>query len=579
MSEVTSSSFDHEVDFLIVGSGAGAMTAGIIATDEGASALLIEKSPQYGGSSAMSGGGLWVPNNHMMESAGFSDTPETARAYMTGCIEKNGREGDVASEARIAAYLENAPKAVEHLCTNAQLRMQLVSDYADYYPEVEGSMEGGRCMEACAYHAREIGNDEFMRMRETAPQELIMGRVSMTIPEAQALLTRSPGWIATISRMALTYAFDLPWRLRSKRDRRLAMGNALVGRLRRSLMDRNVPLWLETPARRLVMDNGRIVGVEALQGGRTIRIRARKGVLLASGGFESNQVMREKNLPNPTSADWTCGNPYSTGDAIEMGREVGAGFRLMDEAWWGPNAVVPGEDRARMLVIEKSLPGGIIVNKHGKRFVKETAAYNDVVKEIYNTEAGAEPSVPCYLIFDATYRAKYPVGPLLPGAQQPDWMVSKQLKDSFLTRADTLDELAARIGIDAAGLRQTVERFNVDAREGVDRDFHRGETAFDKFYGDPDVGPNSCMAPIETAPFYCVTVVPGELGTKGGIETDEFARVLSSEGEVIPGLYATGNCSASVMGRTYPGAGSTLGPTTTFGYIAARHALGVGRGA
>lgn len=569
MSETTQTSFDHEVDFLIVGSGAGAMTAGIIAADRGASTLLIEKSPQYGGSSAMSGGGFWVPNHHMMEAAGFHDTPEAALTYMKGCV------GDVVSDVRIRAYLENAPKVLRYLCEKARLRLQLVPDYADYYLEIEGSMEGGRCLEAAAYHARELGNDEFVRMRETAPQETIMGRIAMTIPEAQALLTRSPGWIGKLSKLAFSYAFDLPWRFRSKRDRRLAMGNALVGMLRRSLMDRDVPLWLETPARKLVIEDGRVIGVEAERQGRTIHIRGRKGVLLAAGGFESNQAMREKYLPSPTSAEWTCANPYNTGDIIEMGREAGAALELMDEAWWGPTAVVPGEQQARMLVIEKSLPGGILVNKHGKRFVKETAAYIDVVNEMYANKSDAEPSVPSYLIFDATFRAKYPVGPLLPGAQQPDWLVSRELKANFLTRADTLDALAAEMGIDAGGLRQTIDRFNAHAREGVDHDFHRGETAFDKFYGDPDVEPNPCMAPIETPPFYCVTVVAGELGTKGGLKTDEFARVVSREGEIIPGLYATGNCSASVMGRTYPGAGSTLGPTATFGYIAVRHALGV----
>ena len=569
MSETAQASFDHEVDFLIVGSGAGAMTAGIIAADQGARVLLIEKSPQYGGSSAMSGGGLWVPNNHMMEAAGFHDTPEAALTYMKGTV------GDIVSDARIRAYLENAPKAVKYLCEKARLRMQLVPDYADYYLEVAGSMEGGRCLEASAYHARELGNDEFTRMRETAPQELILGRVSMTIPEAQALLTRSPGWSQTLTKLMLAYAFDLPWRFRSKRDRRLAMGNALVSMLRRSLMDRDVPLWLETPARKLAIENDRVIGVEAEQRGRRIRIRAQKGVLLAAGGFEANQAMREKYLPNPTRAEWTCANPDNTGDIIEMGREAGAALKLMDEAWWGPNAVVPGEARARMLVIEKSLPGGIIVNQHGKRFVKETAAYNDIVNEMYDKKSRAESNLPCFLVFDSTFRRKYPVGPLLPGSQQPDWLVAKRLRLNFLTRAKTLDALAAKMGIDAGGLHQTIDRFNADAREGVDRDFHRGETAFDQFYGDPDVEPNPCMAPIEKPPFYGLTVVPGELGTKGGLETDEFARVVTREGEIIPGLYATGNCSASVMGRTYPGAGSTLGPTTTFGYVAARHALGV----
>ncbi|MBW2270207.1 MAG: FAD-dependent oxidoreductase [Deltaproteobacteria bacterium] len=569
MSETEQSRFDHDVDFLIVGSGAGAMTAGIIAADEGARVLLIEKSPQYGGSSAMSGGGLWVPNHHLMEAEGFRDTPEAAFDYMKGCV------GDIVSDVRVHAYLENAPKVVKYLCDKAGLRMRTVPDYADYYPEVEGSMEGGRTLEPLAYHGRDLGNDEFVRMRETAPQEMIMGIISMTIPEAQALLTRSPGWIRTAARLMLTYLFDLPWRFRSRRDRRLAMGNALVGMLRRALMDRDVPLWLETPARQFVIEDGRVIGVEAEQSGRTIRIRAQKGVLLAAGGFESNQAMREKYLPSPTRAEWTCASPYNTGDIIEMGREAGAELGLMDDAWWGPGAEVPGEARARLLIIEKSLPGGIMVNRSGKRFVCETAPYIDVVNVMYGEGPGAEVHVPCYLVFDATFRKKYPVGPLLPGAQQPDWLVSRQLKTNFLNRANTLEELARKMGIDAGGLRQTVDRFNADAREGVDHDFHRGETAFDKFFGDMHVEPNPCMAPIVKPPFYCMTLIPGELGTKGGLLTDEFARVLTTEGGVIPGLYATGNCSASVMGRTYPGAGSTLGPTTTFGYVAARHALGV----
>jgi 3-oxosteroid 1-dehydrogenase len=408
VSDGTDSGFEHEVDFLIVGSGAGAMTAGIVAADAGARVLLIEKGVYYGGSSAMSGGGLWVPNNHLMEQAGQCDTAEEALEYMKGTV------GEIVPEEKMRAYLENAPAMAKYLADNTRLRFHAIPDYADYYPHVRGAKEGARCIEADAYHAREIGNREFLRMRETAVQELIMGRVSMTVPEAQFLLCRAPGWVGCIVRLMLAYALDLPWRFRSRRDRRLAIGNALVGRLRRSLMDRDVPLWLETPARRLLLEKGRVVWVEAERGGRRLRIRAERGVLLAAGGFEANQAMREAYLPQPTRTDWTCANPDNQGDAIEMGQEIGAAVDLMDDAWWGPTIVVPSEDRARMLVIEKSLPGGIMVNRAGRRFVKETAAYIDVVNVMYDKAPDSTPNLPAYLIFDATYRKKYPLRPPAP---------------------------------------------------------------------------------------------------------------------------------------------------------------------
>jgi 3-oxosteroid 1-dehydrogenase len=395
----------------------------------------------------------------------------------------------------------------------------------------------------------------------------------MTVVEARTLLCRTPGWIGTTLRLMGNYWIDLPWRFKSKRDRHLSMGNALVGMLRRSLMDRGVPLWLETPARRLVVEDGRVVGVEAEREGRAIRIRARKGVLLAAGGFESSQAMREKYLPNPTRAEWTCGNPHNTGDAIEMGLAVGAGIDLMDDAWWGPTTVVPGEEHARMLVIEKSLPGSILINARGERFVNEAAPYVDVVKAMYEKHTPEAPAVPASLIFDANFRKKYPCGPLLQATQQPDWSLPKALKQGYLKKADTLEGLAAQLGIDAEGLKATVAKFNEYARTGVDLDFHRGETVFDRYYGDEKVQPNACLAPLEKPPFYGLEAFAGELGTKGGLCTDASARVLTEAGEPIPGLYATGNCSASVMGHTYPGAGSTLGPGTTFGYVAAQHAI------
>ena len=560
--------WDSNVDFLVVGTGAGAMTAAIAAHDLGGNTLLIEKSPQYGGSSALSGGGLWVPNNHLMPASGFSDSYEEAFKYVKGCV------GDEVAEIRLETYLKTAPQAIQYLCDKTHVKLHIVSDYSDYYQDVPGSTEGGRGLEATAFDGKRLSEKEFLEMRATPPQELIMGRVSMMIPEAQALLTHSPGWITTLLKRAAEYISDIPWRFKSKRDRRCSMGNALICPLRLSVKERGIPLWLNTGAKRIIVEDGKVVGMEVEKEGKPFFIRAQKGVLFAAGGFDNNAAMRKKYLPQPSRTEWSCGNPYSTGDAINMGVEVGAGLEMMDEGWWGPTVVVPGEERARMLVIEKSLPGGVMVNKKGKRFVKETSAYNDIVKAMYANHSEESPCVPAYLVFDATFRKKYPVGPLLPGAQQPDWMVPGEIKETFIKKADTLEGLAALMGIDPSGLSETVTQMNAFAKTGVDTEYGRGENAFDRFYGDKSVEPNPCMAPIVKGPFYGLEVYPGELGTKGGLKVDERARVLTESGELIPGLYATGNCSSPVMGRSYPGPGATLGPTTTFGYIAAHDALG-----
>ncbi|UCE87255.1 MAG: FAD-binding protein, partial [Deltaproteobacteria bacterium] len=438
---------------------------------------------------------------------------------------------------------------------------------------VSGSKPGGRALEPRSFNARVLG-DDLLRMRDQNPQMQIMGRIFMTIPEARTLLTRAPGWIGLALKLMLRYWLDIPWRFKSKRDRNLAMGNALVGMLRRSLLDRGVPLWLETPARELVVEGGRVVGVVAEREGRTLRIRAEKGVVLAAGGFEGNQVMRDTYLPNPTRVAWSCANPNNTGDVIDMAVKLGAGLDLMEDAWWGPVTVVPGEPHARMLVIEKSLPGSILVNQRGERFVNEAAPYTDVVNAMYEKHSPEAPCVPAYLVFDSVYRKKYPCGPVLQGSQQPDWALPRAFRQGYLRKADTLTALAAQLGIDAGGLAATVEKMNRYAGTGKDLDFHRGETIFDRYYGDAEVEPNPCLAPIASPPFYGLEAYPGELGTKGGLRTDARARVVQESGEPIAGLYAIGNCSASVMGHTYPGAGATLGPATTFGYIAARDALG-----
>ena len=560
--------WDHTVDLLIVGSGAGAMAAAIFAHDRGGKVLLIEKTHLYGGSSAMSGGSLWIPNNHLMSAAGVADSPDDALRYLTAIT-----RGEV-PEDKLKVYVDVAPVMLKYLSDKAGLQMQSMLTYTDYYPEQPGGKPGGRSVEPEHFDARLLG-DEFDRQREAAVQELVMGRMSMTATEAHHMLARHPGWGKLMARIMVRYYTDFAGRRKGKRDRCLSLGNALIGMLRKALMDRNIPLWLNTPARELETDNGRVTGVVVERDGRRVRIGATKGVLLAGGGFESSDAMRKQYLPNPTDAAWTTANPGNTGDVITMGQSLGAAVDLMDDAWWGPTTVVPGEDRARMLVIEKGLPGSIFVNQRGKRFLNEAAPYNDICKRMYEQHTPESPCVPCYMIFDGTFRKKYPCGPLLPASQQPDWMLPKTLKESgYLKKADTLDSLAAQLGIDAAGLKASVATMNEYARNGRDPEFHRGESLFDKYYGDEKIKPNPCLAPIETPPFYGIIVYAGDLGTKGGLKTDAAARVLKESGDAIPGLYAIGNCSASVMGRTYPGAGGTMGPAMTFGYVVARDLFG-----
>jgi len=561
MSEV----WDEEFDLVVIGSGAGAMTAGIVAHDRKASALLIEKSDRYGGSSAMSGGSLWVPQSHFMAEAGIDDNREDAIAYL-----KEITAGAV-DPAKLEAYVDAAPEAVRYLAEHAHLKMYSMPAYSDYYPRAQGSKPGGRSLDPETFDARSLG-DDLLSMKEQNPQMLVMGRLFMTIPESRTMLTRAPGWIGLMFKLMMRYMLDLPWRFKSKRDRFLAMGNSLVGMLRQAMLDRGIPLWLESGAREFVVEEGRVVGVVADRRGQPVRIRARQGVVVAAGGFEGNQAMREKYLPGPTKVEWSCSNKANTGDLIELARDLGAAVEFMDEGWWGPVTVVPGEENARMLVIEKSLPGSVMVNKAGQRFVNEAAPYIDVVNAQYADDSEEAPCVPCYLVFDARFRKSYPVGPMLPGAQQPDLFLGQMLRDGYLKKANTVRELAAKLGVDADNLDATVTRMNEFAKTGKDLDFGRGDTVFDQYYGDEKVKPNPCLAPIVEAPFYGMEAYPGELGTKGGIRTDARARVLTEAGDVIPGLYAVGNCSSPVMGRTYAGAGATLGPATTFAYIAARDA-------
>ena len=554
--------WDLTTDLLVVGSGGGAMSAGLTARQSGIDSLLIEKSLYYGGSTAISAGGIWIPDNHLMAQAGLSDSVEKARSYLEHTV------GERSPRASREAYLRNAPEMIRSLASLPGVEFEMMKDYPDYYPERPGGTTGGRGLCPTLFHGRKLGAD-LERLRP--PPIGLPAGMAMTVWELKqiAMCWAHPEYFPRLFR---PLARNL-WSMLSRR-RDLANGAALVARLRFAMKALEVPLELGMAARKLIVEDGRVVGVEAERGvkgeGVCVAIRASRGVLLAAGGFAHNQAMREQYQQHPVDVGWSNASADNTGDAIRMGEEVGAGLDLMEDAWWGPSLVTPGEPPLFAL-FERAYPGGIMVGADGRRFTNESASYVDVCHAMYENERKGVKSVPALLVMDHRYRSRYFIGMMPPGITP-----KKALRSGYVVRADSLRALAEQIGVDTDGLEETVERFNGFARQGRDKDFGRGDSAYDRFYGDPAAEPNPCLGLIQQPPFYAVKLYPGDIGTKGGLVTNEHAQVLRKDGSVIEGLYATGNNAASVMGNTYPGPGSTIGPSMTFGYIAAKHAANGG---
>lgn len=551
---------DYDTDVLIVGSGAGALTAAVTAAHGGDRVLVVEKSDRYGGTSAMSGGGIWIPASENAKRAGAEDSTDDAFLYMKTMI------GDQVSDERIRRFVEAAPEMLEFLQQNTHVNYDAIP-YPDYYTEQPGAKRGHRTQSPRVFNGARIGDDMY-KMREQPPGALAQGRYTMSIPEARKFLTQTPGWRFTLLKVVIAYYLDIHGRMKGRRSRRLTQGNALVGTLYLSAKERGTELWLNAPMTSLLNRDGRVTGAVVEKDGQTVHVNAKEAVILAAGGFESNNAMREQSLPQPTNADWTASQEHNTGDAIKAAMELGAQTDLMQHAWWIPVVHVPGWPRAMGIFAERSLPGLVIVNKEGKRFANEALPYLESGHAMYEAD-----SVPSWVVFDASFRKKYPFGPLGPGWATPDKFLPGKVK-KLVIKADTLDEIAERAGLDAAGLKDTIARNNKFAETGVDTDFHRGESYYDRYYGDSRNEPNPCIARIGEAPYYALPLHPGDIGTKGGLLTDENAQVLDQSSAPIAGLYAIGNTSASVMGDKYVGAGATLGPAMAFGYVAARHLTG-----
>ena len=558
-----STSWDAETDVLIAGSGAAALTAAVTAAVGGARTLVVEKSDLYGGTSATSGGVIWIPATRQALEGGHPDSPEEAFAYVRALTDPG------VTDARIWAFVRRGREMVAWLEEHSLVKMR-AHPYADYHPEMPGGKPGWRSLEALPLHASELGPD-FEQLRPPHPAVQFLGRVSWTLEETGSLLYRMPGWVLTAVTIFGNYFLDLPHRFTSRRDRRLTLGNALLARLKLSLTRAGGELWLQAALRELIRENGRVTGAVIERDGRMLRVRAERAVVLAAGGFERNAEMRRRFLPQSPEPRWSGSQTNNVGEAILAAERIGAATVSMDSAWWGTSMSLPGEERARLMAFERALPGAIIVNGNGERYMNEAASYHIAGQEMLRHDAPGARTIPSLMLFDATWRRRYPLGPMIPDL--PDWLQPKNFR-AVLTRANSWEELAAKTGLPAERLQATITRFNEHARAGRDPDFRRGESIYDRYYGDPRVKPNPTLRALETPPFYALPVYPGDIGTNGGLATNEHAQVLDGSGAAIAGLYACGNMAATVMGHSYPAAGATLGPGMTFGYIAARHALG-----
>jgi 3-oxosteroid 1-dehydrogenase len=558
----------QEYDVVVVGSGAAGMVAALTAAHQGLSTLVVEKAAHYGGSTARSGGGVWIPNNEVLRRDGVSDTPEDARKYLHTII------GDVVEPEKIDTYLERGPEMLSFVLKNSPLKMCWVPGYSDYYPETPGGRPCGRSIEPKPFNARKLGPDE-------KGLEPPYGKVPLNMVVMQQdyvrlnQLKRHPRGVLRSVKVGVRSVWA-----NVTRKNLVGMGRALIAPLRIGLQKAGVPVRLNTGLTDLYVEDGVVRGVyvrdtNAPESAEPELIRARRAVILGSGGFEHNEQMRVKYQRAPITTEWTVGAVANTGDGILAAEKLGAALEIMEDAWWGPT--VPLVGAPWFALSERNSPGSIIVNMAAKRFMNESMPYVEACHHMYGGEYGQGPgpgeNIPAWLIFDQRYRDRY----IFAGLQAGQRIPKKWMESGVIVKADTIAELAEKTGLSADALTATVDRFNGFARSGVDEDFKRGESAYDRYYGDPTNKPNPNLGEINQPPYYAAKMVPGDLGTKGGVRTDVNGRALRDDGSIIEGLYAAGNVSSPVMGHTYPGPGGTIGPAMTFGYLAALHIAGAAK--
>jgi len=550
------------IDLLVVGSGTG-LAAALSAHEQGATVLVIEKTGLVGGSTARSGGAFWIPANPILAQEGAHDSLERARDYLTAVVDGSG------PQARWESFLEHGADAVRMLQRTTRMQFMWAEGYSDYHPELPGGSATGRSCECRPFDVAQLGSERG-RLRPAVMEAPLPMPVTGGDYKWLNLMAKTPvrGFGVAIKRAMQGIGGKIVGREYA------AGGRALAAGLFDGVVRAGIPVWTDTSLQRLVLDDaGAVTGAVVIREGTEITITATLGVVLAAGGFDHDLALR-RSLQSESLEDWSLGSDGNTGDAIRAAQAIGAGAALLDQAWWFPAiAPLPGE-RPTVMLAERSLPGSFIVDATGTRFLNEAEDYMSFGHDVLEREREGRPVGTMWLVFDQTYRNSY----LLGGQVFPRMALPKSwYENGIAVRAASWEQLAERMGVAPGALSETARRFNELAAAGVDEDFGRGNSAYDRYYGDPTITPNPNLRPLDSAGLYAIQIVLSDLGTCGGITADADGRALAEDGTPIPGLYAIGNSAANVFGRSYPGAGATIGQGLVYGHIAASHAIAAGR--
>jgi succinate dehydrogenase/fumarate reductase flavoprotein subunit len=550
------------VDVLVVGTGASGMATAITAASQGLKVLVVEKEARFGGTTARSGGWLWIPGTRLATEQGIKEPAGAAKDYLK---HETTTHFD---EARVDAFLENGPKAIDFFTQKTCVQFDMPAVFPDYHAEATGGQPGGRSMVTRPFDGRELGQ-RIKQLAPPLPELTVFGMMLGSGPEIKHFMRafKSVTSFAYVTKRLAKHFLDV---LGHGRGMTLTNGNALAGRLAKAAMDLDIPVWLSSPVKKLVVEFDGVAGALVQHEGKTIRVNATRGVVLACGGFPHDAERRKQLFPHaPTGKEHYSPSPEAnTGDGLRLAEAVGGRVdgTIPHAAAWVPASVTTRPDGSKGVMphfIDRAKPGVIAVTPKGKRFTNEGNSYHDFVQAMV-TACKGESEVSAWLLCDHKALRNYGLGCVAPSPLP----IGRHLKSGYLKRGQSVAELAKKIGVQPSVLEATVSEFNQGARTGDDPAFGKGSKAYNRYQGDALVTPNPCVAPLESGPYYAIKLVVGDIGTFAGVVTDEKTRVLDASRKPIKGLYAVGNDAASVMGGNYPGAGITLGPALTFGYVA-----------